>query len=73
MAACVPDEVADQWQGQHKICTQNIIVVCLFDMRFTYIVIGWEGIAHYSRILRDTMTDPDNGFPFSPPGLCFTY
>ncbi|KAL5557660.1 hypothetical protein UlMin_033871 [Ulmus minor] len=71
VAACVPAEVTDQWRGRHKICTQNVMAVCSFDMHFTYIVIGWEGTAHDSRILRDTIADPDSGFPRPPPGYYY--
>jgi hypothetical protein len=31
------------------------MVVCDFDMRFTFVVAGWTGSAHDTRIWRDTL------------------
>ncbi|KAL7610728.1 uncharacterized protein LOC111911452 [Lactuca sativa] len=36
-------------------------------MIFTFVVAGWEGIAHDSRILSEALTDRDAPFPFPPP------
>lgn len=32
--------------------TQNVLVACTFDLRFTYVLAGWEGSAHDGRVLR---------------------
>ncbi|XP_042960172.1 uncharacterized protein LOC122295163 [Carya illinoinensis] len=32
--------------GRKGITTQNVMAVCDFDMRFTFVWAGWEGIAH---------------------------
>ncbi|XP_027173051.1 putative nuclease HARBI1 [Coffea eugenioides] len=37
-------------------------------MRFTYVRVRWEGSAHDSRILRNTLLDPNYEFPMPPPG-----
>ncbi|XP_076951159.1 uncharacterized protein LOC143624348 [Bidens hawaiensis] len=36
-------------------------------MIFTFIVAGWEGVAHDSRILSEALSDPHVPFPFPPP------
>ena len=35
-----------RYQNCKGYLTQNVLVVCDFDMRFTYILAGWEGLAH---------------------------
>lgn len=49
-------------------CTQNVTAACSFDMLFTFVVAGWEGSAHDSRILMDAIHDPRFNFPRAPPG-----
>jgi hypothetical protein len=44
--------------------TQNVLACCDFDMRFTYVLVGWEGSAHDGRLYRDALT---KGF-LIPPG-----
>lgn len=38
-------------------------------MVFTFVVAGWEGIAHDSRVLSEALTDGAIGFPFPPSGI----
>ena len=33
--------------------TQNVLAVCDFNMRFTYVLAGWEGSAHDTAVWRD--------------------
>jgi hypothetical protein len=33
--------------------TQNVLAVCDFDMRFIYVLAGWEGSAHNAAVWRD--------------------
>ena len=42
--------------------------VCSFDMRFTYVMAGWEGTANDARVLMETITKPENQFPMPPHG-----
>ena len=46
-----------------------MLAVCSFDMLFTYVVMGWEGAVHDSRVLTTQLEDPNSGFPHPPPGL----
>ncbi|GMN54873.1 hypothetical protein TIFTF001_023998 [Ficus carica] len=63
---CVPSqENADAWinrKGQH---TQNILAACSFDMRFTYMLAGYEGSCHDARMLGEAIAF--HGFPIPPP------
>ncbi|XP_024026069.1 uncharacterized protein LOC112092955 [Morus notabilis] len=43
------------------------MAACSFDMLFTYVNIGWEGSAADSRVLTETMRDPDDPFLAPPP------
>ena len=36
-----------------------------FDLKFTYVLAGWEGSAHDSRVLNDAFAKPER---FSIPG-----
>ena len=48
--------------------SQNVMCVCSFDMKFTYVVPGWAGSANDARILLECATNPDYGFPMLPQG-----
>ncbi|KAL5559224.1 hypothetical protein UlMin_035435 [Ulmus minor] len=37
-------------------------------MLFTYVVMGWEGAVHDSRVLTTQLEDPNLGFPHPPLG-----
>ena len=43
--------------------------VCLFDMKFTYILAGWEGLAHDARVLSSVVGVREKNFPTPPPGM----
>ncbi|XP_031247667.1 uncharacterized protein LOC116105377 [Pistacia vera] len=47
---------------------KNVMAVCNFKMMFTYVITGWEGSAHDSKVLNSVLGDPDSGFPHPPPG-----
>ncbi|XP_077249249.1 uncharacterized protein LOC143888709 [Tasmannia lanceolata] len=38
---------------------QNILAACDFDLKFTYVLAGWEGSASDSRVLADALTRAD--------------
>ena len=44
------------------------MAACNFDIRFTYVLAGWEGLAADARILQDAISRP-NGFK-GPSGKC---
>ena len=38
----------------------NILSACTFDLKFTYVLPGWEGSASDSRILENALSREDN-------------
>ncbi|KAL8089376.1 hypothetical protein AgCh_038988 [Apium graveolens] len=59
----------DQQRGRGRgECYQNVLGICDFNMIFTFVWAGWEGVVHDSRILTEVAFDPDAGFPFPSPG-----
>ena len=40
-----------------------------FDMCFTFVMTGWEGTANNSRVLLETVHNPENKFPMPPLGI----
>ncbi|CAN1130847.1 Protein ALP1-like [Linum perenne] len=66
--AILPISQQIPFRGRKGNTTQNVLCVCSFDMRFTYVVAGWEGSAHDARILTSTATDSNSQFPMPPLG-----
>ena len=54
------------YRGRKHSCTQNTMAACSFDMLFTYVNTGWEGSIVDSRVLTETMRDPQNQFLVPP-------
>ncbi|KAK9058936.1 hypothetical protein SSX86_021553 [Deinandra increscens subsp. villosa] len=67
--AIVPSDQQNRYRGRGKgDCFQNVLGICNFDMIFTFVWAGWEGIAHDSRVLKEVAFNPTSGIPFPPPG-----
>ena len=47
----IPTELQPCYRNRKGTLSQNILAVCNFDMQFVYILAGWEGSAHDSRVL----------------------
>ncbi|XP_042974767.1 uncharacterized protein LOC122306404 [Carya illinoinensis] len=54
--------------GRKGIPTQNIMAVCDFYMRFTFVWVGWEGTAHDTRIFMEAIQKEELQFPHPPRG-----
>nr|XP_017219984.1 PREDICTED: uncharacterized protein LOC108197022 [Daucus carota subsp. sativus] len=66
--AIIPNDQQTCYRGSGRgKCYQNVLGICDFNMIFTFVWAGWEGVAHDSRILTEVAFDPDAGFPFPPP------
>ncbi|KAI3996545.1 hypothetical protein MKX01_009377, partial [Papaver californicum] len=66
--AIVPPEKRISYRGRGgKECFQNVMAICDFDMKFLYVVAGWEGVAHDSRVLCESIRNPAFKFPLPPP------
>lgn len=75
--ASVPAAARPRYRNRKGFVSQNVLAVVSFDMRFLYILSGWEGSASDSRIFQDArendLTIPsgrfylgDAGFPAGP-------
>ncbi|XP_076904955.1 uncharacterized protein LOC143560559 [Bidens hawaiensis] len=54
----VPIKEQDLYRGRGKgDCYQNVLAISDFNMIFTFIVAGWEGVAYDSRILSEALSD----------------
>ena len=56
------------YRNRKATIAHNIMCACDFDLKFTFVYTGWEGIANDSRIFLDAMQRPENNFPWPPPG-----
>ncbi|GAV72146.1 DDE_4 domain-containing protein, partial [Cephalotus follicularis] len=52
-------------RGKGK-CYQNVLGICDFNMIFTFVYAGWEGVSHDSRVLIEVIAELSNNFPFPP-------
>ena len=59
---------APRFRGRKDWPTQNVFAACDFDMKFTYVLAGWEGTASDSRILKNAL-DRDDPLVI-PQGQC---
>ncbi|CAL9027284.1 unnamed protein product [Prunus brigantina] len=51
------------YRNRHGTISQNVLAACNFDLEFIYVLSGWEGSAHDSRVLNDALTRR-NGLKF---------
>jgi hypothetical protein len=47
------------FRGRKKDPTQNVMAVVNFNLKFTYVLAGWEGSAHDAHILADAIGRED--------------
>ncbi|SPT19060.1 unnamed protein product [Triticum aestivum] len=47
------------YRGRKHYTSQNVLAVVDFDLKFTYVLAGWEGSTHDANILTDSMSRPD--------------
>ena len=55
--------------GRKGVPTQNVIAACDFDLLLTFVMVGWEGAAHGTRIFLDAICTDSVNFPKPPPGI----
>ena len=70
MPVSVPADDAVNHRCWHGFTSQNVLVICDFDMRFTFVVAGWPGSAHDSRILNHALAH-FSSFPIPPKGITY--
>uniref|UniRef100_A0A453ATZ8 DDE Tnp4 domain-containing protein n=1 Tax=Aegilops tauschii subsp. strangulata TaxID=200361 RepID=A0A453ATZ8_AEGTS len=47
------------FRGRKIHTTQNVMAAIDLDLRFTYVLAGWEGSAHDALVLRDALNRPN--------------
>jgi hypothetical protein len=63
----VPADEVINYTCRHGYTSQNVLAICDFDMRFTFVVAGWAGSAHDTRILKHALATFAS-FPVPPKG-----
>ena len=61
MLARVPRHMQQDFRGRKSNPTQNVMPIVDFDLKFTYVLAGWEGLAHDALILADAI-ERNDGF-----------
>ncbi|KAH1055419.1 hypothetical protein J1N35_033484 [Gossypium stocksii] len=56
--ASVPLSIQGRFRSRKGGMTQNVLAAITFDLKFSYVLAGWEGSAHDSRILSDALSRP---------------
>ena len=54
----MPPEIQGRFRGRKDGTMQNVLAAISFDLKFTYVLAGWEGSAHDSRVLNDAFARP---------------
>ena len=63
----MPLEIQGRFRGRKDGTTQNVLATISFNLKFIYVLAGWEGNAHDSRVLNDAFARP-GGFSI-PEGI----
>jgi hypothetical protein len=53
------------FMGRKNAPTQNVLAAVTFDLKFSYVLAGWEGSAHDATILADAL-QRDDGLRVEP-------
>jgi len=54
--ANVPVEIQEKFWGRKEGTIQNVLAAITFDLKFIYVLAGWEGSAHDSRVLGNALS-----------------
>jgi len=68
----VPSNKLVQHMCRKGMTTQNMMVVCDFDMKFTFVLAGWPGSVHDMRVFNDALTKYSHVFPHPSTGKHLT-
>ena len=53
------------FKGRKIVITQNVMCACDFNIMFTFVYVGWEGITNNALVLLDALTRLEIQFPWS--------
>nr|GMC66620.1 protein ALP1-like [Ipomoea batatas] len=54
--AMVTGRDVSSYRNRHGIISQNVLAACNFDIEFIYVLSGWEGSTHDSKLLSDSLS-----------------
>ncbi|EOA22867.1 hypothetical protein CARUB_v10003598mg, partial [Capsella rubella] len=54
---------APSFRNRKGDVSQNVLAACSFDLEYMYVLRGWEGSAHTSKVLNDVLTRNTNQLP----------
>ncbi|SPT20816.1 unnamed protein product [Triticum aestivum] len=58
VTARVPRSQSAAYRARKHYTSENVLAAVDFDLKFTYVLAGWEGSAHDANILSDSMSRP---------------
>ncbi|XP_028223425.1 uncharacterized protein LOC114404890 [Glycine soja] len=61
--ASVKGRDVSSYRDRHGNISQNVLAACNFDLEFMYVLSGWEGSAHDSKVLSDALARNSDEFP----------
>ncbi|XP_004306393.1 PREDICTED: uncharacterized protein LOC101309479 [Fragaria vesca subsp. vesca] len=64
--ATVVGREVSRYRNRHGKISQNVLAACNFDLQFIYVLSGWEGSAHDSKVLNDAISRSSDEFPPEP-------
>ncbi|KAK5785457.1 hypothetical protein PVK06_040046 [Gossypium arboreum] len=56
--ASIPFYIQGGFRSRQGGTTQDVLAAITFDLKFSYVLVGWDGSAHDSRILSDALSRP---------------
>ena len=65
----VPGKKVGPYFNRSKEKSQNVLAICDFDRRFTFVAAGIPGSAHDWTVLQEVMQRYSDNFPRPPPGM----
>ncbi|XP_071911908.1 uncharacterized protein [Coffea arabica] len=68
ISASAPLKRQHAFRSRKGEISQNVLVACDHDMRFTDIYTGIEGSTHDARVFQHAVPSPDSLFPMPPAG-----
>ncbi|VFQ71810.1 unnamed protein product [Cuscuta campestris] len=54
--AMIKGRQVSSYRNRHGVQSQNVLAACNFDLEFIYVLSGWEGSAHDSKMLSDALS-----------------
>jgi hypothetical protein len=69
--AYVPKHMEASFHGRKSYATQNVMAAVYFNLRFTFVLVGWEETTHDALVLHDAL-ERENGIrvPEGKYNLC---